>query len=124
MSDHDAGTVAGFEIGALKQVEVGGRRMVLGRNQAGYFALANTCQHQGSRLSEGTLIGTAIADAAGKIEYGREGMILRCPWHGWEFDVDSGRSLCEPERRQVAAYAVREEDGRLLVTVGSSGREK
>ena len=19
--------------------------------------------------------------------------ILRCPWHGWEFDVDSGRSL-------------------------------
>ena len=66
----------------------------------------------------------AIADAAGRIEYGREGMILRCPWHGWEFDVDSGRSLCEPERRRVAAYAVREEDGRLLVTVGSSGRGK
>jgi len=118
LSDHDAGAVDGFAIGELKQVEVGGRKMVLGRNQDGYFALANRCPHQGSRLSAGSLIGTAIADASGEIEYGREGMILRCAWHGWEFDVNSGRSLCEPERRRVAAYAVREEDGRLLVTLG------
>ncbi len=117
MSDHDAGAVAGFEIGELREFEVGGRGLVVGRNQDGYFALANTCPHQGSRLSAGRLIGTAVADSAGNIEYGREGMILRCAWHGWEFDVNSGLSLCEPERRRVAAYPVREEDGRLLVTV-------
>lgn len=91
---------------------------MVGRNQAGYFALTDTCPHQGSRLSTGTLIGTAVAEAAGAIEYGREGTILRCPWHGWEFDVESGRSLCEPDRRRVAAYAVREEGGRLLVLIG------
>ena len=117
MNDHDAGAVTGFEVGELRRVEIGGRGLVVGRNRDGYFALADTCPHQGSRLSAGSLIGTAVADVAGRIEYGREGMIVRCPWHGWEFDVSSGRSLCEPERSRVAAYAVREEAGRLLVTV-------
>ncbi|HJO06073.1 MAG TPA: Rieske (2Fe-2S) protein [Chloroflexota bacterium] len=117
MTGHDAGA-AGFAVGELRGVEVGGRRLVVGRNDAGYFALTDICPHQGSWLSTGTLGGTAVASVVGEIEYGRDGLILRCPWHGWEFDVESGRSLCEPDRRWVAAYAVKEENGRLLVSIG------
>ena len=115
MSDHDAGVAKGFGVGDLRHVEVGGRGLVIGLNKDGYFALADTCPHQGARLSDGTLIGTPVATSSGNIKYDREGMILRCPWHGWEFDVASGHSLCEPDRSRVAAYQVREEAGRLIV---------
>ena len=39
---------------------------------------------------------------------------LRCPWHGWEFDLESGACLDEPTLR-AAVYPVRVDEGRVLV---------
>jgi 3-phenylpropionate/trans-cinnamate dioxygenase ferredoxin subunit len=36
----------------------------------------------------------------------REGEILRCPWHGWEFDLRDGRSVIDPDGTRVRAYLV------------------
>jgi 3-phenylpropionate/trans-cinnamate dioxygenase ferredoxin subunit len=38
--------------------------------------------------------------------YERGGEILRCPWHGWEFDLRDGRSVVDPERTRVRSYPV------------------
>ena len=46
------------------------------------------------------------ARTAGTFRYGREGEILRCPWHGWEFDVTSGRSIFNPHAVRVRSYRV------------------
>lgn len=42
----------------------------------------------------------------GTLDYSREGEILRCPWHGWEFDVTTGRSIFNPHAVRVRAYPV------------------
>ena len=42
----------------------------------------------------------------GEYRWGREGEILRCPWHGWEFDITSGRSSFNPHRIRVRTYKV------------------
>lgn len=42
------------------------------------------------------------------------GEVLTCPWHGWEFDVCTGRALANPQAR-VRAYPVRRAGERLLV---------
>ena len=34
------------------------------------------------------------------------GEILRCPWHGWEFDMRTGQSWFDPERTRVRRYEV------------------
>ena len=34
----------------------------------------------------------------------RPGEILRCPWHGWEFDLKTGKSHCDPERMFTKQY--------------------
>jgi nitrite reductase (NADH) small subunit len=39
---------------------------------------------------------------------------LRCPWHGWEFDLDTGVCLDEPSLR-TAVYPVRVEGGRIML---------
>ncbi len=48
--------------------------------------------------------------------YGREGEILRCAWHGWEFEIETGRSLVDP-RVRARTYAVEVEDGEVYVLV-------
>lgn len=42
----------------------------------------------------------------GEYVWSREGEILRCPWHGWEFDITTGRSIFNPHRVRVKAYDV------------------
>jgi 3-phenylpropionate/trans-cinnamate dioxygenase ferredoxin subunit len=40
---------------------------------------------------------------------------MRCPWHGWEFDIASGRSLFDPDGVRVRNYPVTVEDGTVIV---------
>ena len=51
----------------------------------------------------------------GSYDYSRPGEIVRCPWHGWEFDVRTGRSWCDPKRMRLMNYAVTVEPGAKLV---------
>jgi 3-phenylpropionate/trans-cinnamate dioxygenase ferredoxin subunit len=66
-------------------------------------------------LCEGPLIGLAQSSDPGEIEYTKLGEIIRCPWHGWEFDVRTGQSYCEPERIQVRSYPVEVAEGQRVV---------
>ncbi len=47
--------------------------------------------------------------------YGMERHVLRCPWHGWEFDIATGRSLFDPERTRVRTYTVVVDDDQLFL---------
>ena len=47
--------------------------------------------------------------------YGLEGRVLRGPWHGWEFDLESGRSLFKPRPGRVKVYVVTVDDGYVVV---------
>ena len=54
------------------------------------------------------------SSAPGQYEVTRTGEILRCPWHGWEFDVRTGQSWFDPRSLRVKAYAVEVLPGRDL----------
>jgi nitrite reductase/ring-hydroxylating ferredoxin subunit len=43
--------------------------------------------------------------------------VLRCPWHGWEYDISTGRNLIDPSRK-LTTYPVTVEDGDLIVHIG------
>ena len=61
---------------------------------------------RGAPLCRGTITGTARSTQPGEIIWERDGQILRCPWHGWEFDIASGRSVFNPHRLRVRTYDV------------------
>lgn len=83
------------------------RELVLCRAGDGaYYAVGAVCPHQGAPLARGTLDGTAVAGGVGRYEYGLDGEVLRCPWHAWEFDVKTGRSLFGDESARIATYEV------------------
>lgn len=69
-----AGDVRDFEVGSLGASRIDGRRICIGRNEDGYFAVDDVCPHAGASL-------------AGGFEHKGE---LICPLHAWGFDLRSG----------------------------------
>lgn len=101
--------------GGRKIVEVGGRTIGVFNVGGEYVALLNRCPHQGGPLCEGTLWGLLESPAPGDFTYSRRGEILTCGWHGWEFDIRTGQSWCEPKRLRVRTYEAHVEAGSQIV---------
>ena len=106
------------------EIEPGGRRIVeVDRRSIGifnvdgrFFALRNRCPHRGGALCEGPLTGTALPLDDRTFVYGHEGRILRCAWHGWEFDIETGRALVDP-RVRARTYPVTVEGEEIVITL-------
>jgi nitrite reductase (NADH) small subunit len=81
-----------------------------------FHALHNRCPHRGGSLCLGPVTGTALCDAGYRFVYGREGEIVRCAWHGWEFEIATGRALVDA-RIRAKTFAVEVEDGSVYVLV-------
>ena len=61
------------------------------------------------------LTGLMLSDEPGEYRVERYGEIIRCPWHGWEFDIRTGQSYCDPKRFRVKAYPAHVEAGATVV---------
>ncbi len=87
-------------VGQCKTVEVDGKRIAIFNVDGEYYAIDDSCAHQGGPLGEGELDGT----------------IVTCPWHAWMYDVTTGLNVDDPELA-VAKYEVRVEGTSILVAV-------
>lgn len=106
MPKYIVATVDEIPPGQRKLVEVAGRSIGVFNIAGEFFALRNTCPHQGGPLCSGRLTGFLTARVPGEYTYTRQGEILRCPWHGWEFDVKTGQSWFDPAGTRVRSYKV------------------
>ena len=79
--------------GERRIVEVAGRSIGLFNVGGRVYALHNGCPHNGGPLCEGRVGGTTLPVRGRVFAYGREEEVLRCAWHGWEFDIATGRAL-------------------------------
>lgn len=106
MARHVVGAVRDLPPGSRRLARIAGQDIVVFNVGGAFFALANRCPHQGGPLCEGRLTGLLDAAAPGQYRYSRPGEILRCPWHGWEFDIRTGQSRCEPGRIRTRSFPV------------------
>lgn len=103
---HTVGQVGEIPPGNRKIVQVAGRSIGIFNVEGKFFAIRNSCPHQGGPLCLGPTMGLVTSDRPGQFNYERDGEILRCPWHGWEFDLATGRSVFDPSRTRVRSYQV------------------
>jgi nitrite reductase/ring-hydroxylating ferredoxin subunit len=115
MSKHIVATVADLPPGSRKLMTIKGRPIAVFNLGGEFFGLLNRCPHQGGDLCEGLVTAVVTADRPGEYRMSRHGEIIRCPWHGWEFDIRTGQSYCEPERIRTRAYHVEVEHGSAVV---------
>jgi 3-phenylpropionate/trans-cinnamate dioxygenase ferredoxin subunit len=98
--------------GGRKRVMVDGRTVVVFNLSGEFFAIGDTCPHKGGSLSEGKLCGLVRSNGPGDYRLERDGEIIRCPWHAWEFDIRTGRSYCDPRRMRTMPYPTATAQGR------------
>lgn len=87
------------EQGKAIRVTVDGTAVAVFNLEGKLFGVAARCPHAGGPLEQGHLEDGAV----------------RCPWHGSVFDLATGAVRRGPAIKPVRSYAVREEDGVLVV---------
>jgi thiamine pyrophosphate-dependent acetolactate synthase large subunit-like protein/nitrite reductase/ring-hydroxylating ferredoxin subunit len=90
--------------GRVKPVTCHHRTLCMTRHEGKYGALDNRCPHQGGPLGEGSI----------------ENGLLRCPWHGWDYDPITGKAPGYDDGVETFEVEVRE-DG---VYVGMPGEKE
>ena len=105
MATHVVARVGELPPGGRKIVKLGKRSIGVFNVRGSFFALRNVCPHQGAPLCLGKITGTMAASEPGEYSRERDGEIIVCPWHAWEFDLTTGRSVFNPHQRRSAATA-------------------
>ncbi len=101
--------------GQCKLVSVAGREIGVFNVDGRYFALANRCPHEGGPLCQGRIVALVQSDGPGHYALTRDREFLRCPWHGWEFDIRTGQSWCDPKSTRARQFQVTVEPGEALM---------
>lgn len=61
--------------GSIKDINLDGVEIALANVEGKFYAISNACLHRGGPLGQGVM----------------EGSVVTCPWHGWQFDVATGK---------------------------------
>ena len=107
LSRHKATVCPAEEIpeGGKFIVQVGDISIGVFRIQGKFYALRNLCPHKGGPLCQGHIQTTHRPSDVHRFEPALEGRVIRCPWHGWEFDIVTGKGLYD-RRGRAQTYPV------------------
>ena len=115
MSRHVVATVDEIAPGTCKLVIVKGREIGVFNVNGNFYALANRCPHAGGALCEGEITGLVQSDGPGTYRLTRPGEFVRCPWHGWEYEIATGQSWCDPKSTIARTFKIDVASGADLV---------
>jgi 3-phenylpropionate/trans-cinnamate dioxygenase ferredoxin subunit len=115
MSRHVVAAVGEIKPGEKKLVTVKGREIGIFNVAGEFYALWNRCPHAGGPMCEGRITGLVGSSGPGNYQIARRGEFVRCPWHGWEFDIRTGQSWCDPTNLKLRQFKVEVAPGEDLV---------
>jgi nitrite reductase/ring-hydroxylating ferredoxin subunit len=115
LTRHVVAAVDEIAPGTSKVVDVNGRAIGIFNVNGEFFALLNRCPHAGAELCKGRIVGLVQSDGVGDYQLQRQDEFLRCPWHGWEFEIRTGQSWCDPKSVRARQFPVTVERGADLV---------
>lgn len=103
--------------GEIRAFRAGKRRLAIVCLENGsYRAISDTCPHEGASLSKGRVEKMWVSDEIGCYNSSEEQVVVVCPWHNFEYDVDTGRAYT-PQRLRVKTYEASLEGEEVVVYV-------
>lgn len=103
-------------------VTVNGRSIGIFNVAGRFYAFLNRCPHRGAQLCKGDIVSQLESDSPGEYRLDPERRFLACPWHGWEFDLETGQSWFDPERTKARPFHVDVESGAIVAEEIDTGR--
>lgn len=107
--------VAEVQEGRCRVYSVGDDEVGVVRVEGELRAFRNVCPHHGAPICVGPVSGTMLPSEPGEYMYGLEGRIITCPWHAWQFDLLSGRTAFDVDRRRLIQFPLELDGDELYV---------
>lgn len=96
-------------------VTIEGRSIGIIRSNDKIYAVRNLCPHKRAPVCRGLVKGTMLPSEPDQFVFGLENRVLQCPWHGWEFDLETGQAMCHGSKGRLTFYPTEIEDGKVYV---------
>jgi nitrite reductase (NADH) small subunit len=93
--------------GERKIVQVNDQSIGIFHHHGSWYALSNSCLHRGGPVCTGSL----------------EGDVITCPWHGFQYDITTGKFLVDPSAK-LPLFPVIIKDGRIHLRVAANSRQR
>lgn len=113
---HYFGTLAEIQEGRFTIREFGNRSVGATLHRGKLIVVLNFCPHAGAPICSGKIIPKQIFDASHELTLDAEHPVLRCPWHGWEFSLENGRTVVE-SRLRLAYLEFEIDEGSIFVMI-------
>lgn len=97
-------------------VEIEQREIAVIYSNDEYHALLNFCVHQGAPVCEGTLTGALAQNMEDEFYWDCQDELLTCPWHAWEFDIETGKHITRSEYA-IPTFETQVKDNNVYVSV-------
>lgn len=120
--------MAEWFVAKASELAEGDRRIVVaGKDEIGvfhqggaFYAYSNYCVHSGGPACEGILINQVVdligADRTYQGQTFSDEMHFVCPWHGYEYELATGRCVGDPKLKLKKYQVVRRGDDIYVVT--------
>ena len=102
-------------------VDVAGREIGIYNVRGRFHALLNRCPHLGGPLCRGQVVTEVTARVPGEIKGNPDKVYATCPWHNWEFDIETGQSYWNPKGLRARPFPVGVEAGEAIRRAMESG---
>lgn len=103
--------------GEGKGIEINGIEIALFNVDSDYYAVSNRCSHQQAplcKVGEKKINGEKCwTEQRGSVD--DENIAITCPWHLWEWGLQSGEH--EVTGQRIGSFDVKVEDGDILVNL-------
>lgn len=109
MTEYIVGRVEDVPEGKSVAVQAGQAVIAVFNVGGEIYAMQNRCPHKGASLCDG------------KVD--RENKVVRCPWHTWDFSLETGCLAAYPKRK-AATVKVRVQDGEIRLVMGQGSTER
>lgn len=101
--------------GARKVITLGRREVLVVNERGSLHALYNRCPHRRAPLHAGQIRSARRVTGVGEMAYDPQNRVLLCPWHRYEFELETGRCPADPRKLRVATYEVVVEGDEIAV---------
>jgi 3-phenylpropionate/trans-cinnamate dioxygenase ferredoxin subunit len=107
-----------FAVARMQFADLDGRDVGIIRLRSGELrAIMNRCPHKGAPICKGMVGGVWESSGPGDITHDQSREVLVCPWHGFEFDLKTGKEVFWNRPASLRMYSIEELDGEVFVLV-------
>lgn len=113
--EHMIGALDDFPVRKVVPVHVDGRRIGVLRHGDDMYAFADRCPHHGAPMCFAQVAGTMMPSDPNVFRFEHDGLIVKCPWHAYEFDVRTGEAMGGIIRGKLVTFETAVRDRKVYV---------